>query len=72
MDKKIDKSQYYIHIIFEALAVFIVVPIIIIFLINNWKIINIFYKIFFIIFVSLTLLIDGFLLIKWFNPKIII
>ena len=61
-----------IHIITEALAIFIVAPILIIFTIQHWNNINNFYKLFFVIFITLTILIDGYLLIQWFkNGKIL-
>lgn len=61
-----------IHITTEALAIFIVAPILIIFTIQHWNNINNFYKLFFVIFITLTILIDGYLLIQWFkNGKIL-
>lgn len=61
----ISKDQYKIHIFFEILAIVIVIPMLIIFLYNNWKNINIIYKAFFITLILITLLVDGYLLYKW-------
>lgn len=63
----ITNKQYLIHIIFEYIAILVVVPILSIYIFNNWKRISLFYRIFFILLISLTFIIDGYLLLKWYE-----
>ena len=67
MNIEISKKQYYIHIIFELIAILIVVPIVLTYLITKWLLIPQFYRYFFISVILLTLVVDGYLLIKWFS-----
>ena len=67
MHIEINKKQYYIHILFELLAIAVVVPILLIYLVTKWKNMILFYKVFFILVILLTLLVDGYLLLKWLN-----
>jgi hypothetical protein len=63
----INQTQYYIHVIFEVLAIIIVVPILSLYLITNWMSISNFYRFFFIAVILLTLIVDSYLIIKWLN-----
>ena len=65
MHIEINKKQYYIHITFELIAILIVVPILLTYLITKWKTISQFYSFFFISVILLTLIVDGYLLFKW-------
>lgn len=55
----------HIHIIFETLAVFVVAPILGIFLYSHWHKLNCFYKAFFMALIIGTLIVDGYLLLMW-------
>jgi len=65
----ISKNQYYLHLIFEFVALTIVVPVLIYFLITNWKKLNNFYRLFFILVISITLTVDGLLLCSFMNKN---
>ena len=66
----ITKAQYKIHLIFELIAVLIVVPFLLNFLYNNWNKLDIVYKIFFTSLIILTLIVDGYLIYKWLLTNI--
>ena len=55
-----------IHIFFEIIAIIIVVPVLLTFIYKYWNDISLFYKLFFIVFIILTLIVDGYLLYTWF------
>lgn len=65
----INNKQYLIHIIFEYIAIVLVVPILAVYTFNNWKNMYMFYRIFFILLIALTLIVDGYLLLKWYKYK---
>lgn len=65
----INNKQYLIHIIFEYIAIILVVPILSIYTFNNWKKMSMFYRTFFILLITLTLMVDGYLLLKWYEYK---
>jgi len=63
---KIYMTKKNIHIFFEIIAIIIVVPVLLTFIYKYWNDISLFYKLFFIVFIILTLIVDGYLLYTWF------
>lgn len=66
----ITKEQYKIHLIFELIAVLVVIPFLLNFLYNSWNKLDLVYKIFFTSLIMLTLIVDGYLIYKWLLTNI--